>query len=584
MSKNNKEFIVLDLFDVIMKLYVMEYKDIFAFLEFEFHKIFEDKTFFKFAEVRNLEENKNINLNKIYENISQKYNLDIKKLEIIKEKEIEIIINLCEERNNIKKLIKNKNVIIYSKKSYSIDTIKRIITKSSIKNIYSFEFLYDYKDIKALIKSLKNKYNKIHFVSSNWEDIQICIDEKIDYKFYPKCTDIFMGYINECDVKDIGLITKKVQNNYIDMERYTEITGVRCSLALIANKFFDNTNSKYDITPQIVGYYFLGMHLISICNWLKEISNDNQKIIFLSRDGYLVKRAYEIFKEGATTNYLYTSRKAYIPLIIETKSDMYFLNKILNIKHQNMKSLINLLKPILNIPKKIEYKEEYINFQNEQEFENAITFLMKYFDKEKRNKYFEKVFQYLYNIIEENNLIFDIGYSAYFEYILNEKLKCKVDAAFIHTNNSTAYNNSHIGKEKFKIHNFYDFKPKYSGTLRELLISDTGASCTGYKISDEKAVPILDKKSELKNKQKEKIELIQDSSIEFIRDFKEKFDDLIEYIDFNKYFMSLPFEFFMHKTKKEDKIKLLGKKFIFEVNDNEIVNLIDDWENNSKEV
>ena len=40
----------------------------------------------------------------------------------------------------------------------------------------------------------------------------------------------------------------------------------------------------------------------------------------------------------------------------------------------------------------------------------------------------------------------------------------------------------------------------------------------------------------------------------------------------------LPFEYFMHKTTVDEKRKIFGKNFKFEINESEYINLVDEWE------
>lgn len=63
------------------------------------------------------------------------------------------------------------------------------------------------------------------------------------------------------------------------------------------------------------GYEAFGPVLFAFCNWIKSYceKNDIEKIYFLSRDGKIVKQAYDIlFDEDKKTNYFHASRRAII--------------------------------------------------------------------------------------------------------------------------------------------------------------------------------------------------------------------------------------------------------------------------------
>ena len=97
--------------------------------------------------------------------------------------------------------------------------------------------------------------------------------------------------------------------------------GIRCMLAMVANKIFDNPyltpfheTHDFNANTYFIGYYDLGMHLMDVTRWLKSIAlkEHRENIHFVSRDGYLPMKAFEILKKyesiNTQSNYLYIQK------------------------------------------------------------------------------------------------------------------------------------------------------------------------------------------------------------------------------------------------------------------------------------
>lgn len=593
-----KEVYVIDIFDVLLKSYVLEHKDIYQIINYKFKEIFPERIALDFSKIRLdveqelSQQNENYTIYDIYNRIEEDYSISqntpgggYRLLTY----EIQLLNNLYNIRDSVLKQIEKHKVYFISKKSYDKKIIMELLKNKKITN----KLKINEEDIiicneNSLEKTLKelNAIYKIKYVTSYYNEIELCKKNNIDCHFYPKTTDIFMGYINESKVNNLGLINKKMNNEYIDLDNYTEIFGVRLSIALIASKLCDdeffNINLDFNANNKIIGYYPFGMHLLSIVNWINNIAQNNEKIVFLARDGFLPKKAFEILS-NKDTSYLHISRRSYIPLLIKQKEDMFVIKNYINIKHCSPKNIVSILRPILTKKHRLNHFENYNKiFENEKEYRKFIEKLMQYYDEKEYNNYLNIFKEYINSIVKDNSIIFDIGYSGFPEYLMSSLTCKKISTCFIHSINSKSYENSKFGN-KYKLYNFYPYKPKYYGTLRELLISDTKPSCIAYK-KNVKGIKIIFENQKLKKQEIKIIKEIQNSSLEFIKDFISIHKEYINYIDLNNYYMSLPFEYFMHSIKKEEKEKIFGTQFEFEVNQNEYINLIKEWEKNTKGV
>ena len=61
-----------------------------------------------------------------------------------------------------------------------------------------------------------------------------------------------------------------------------------------------------------VGYSVLGPILVEFCSWISEVKaeRDYESLVFVARDGYLMKRAYDILYPDCATSYLLASRRS----------------------------------------------------------------------------------------------------------------------------------------------------------------------------------------------------------------------------------------------------------------------------------
>ena len=119
--------------------------------------------------------------------------------------------------------------------------------------------------------------------------------------------------------------------------------GIRCMLAIVANKYFSNPFRSYsprtdfNRDPYYMGYFALGMHDFGIAMWLKEElkKNQNRCIHFVARDGYVVKQVYDILRntylDMPKSKYFHMSRKSLLPLAITSKESFHTLRRYMTL-------------------------------------------------------------------------------------------------------------------------------------------------------------------------------------------------------------------------------------------------------------
>jgi len=594
-----------DLFDtlVVRPFYVPS--DMFQLLDKEFIEKSNCNSIVKFSKIRKDVEiflrgenwRKNIHevtLKEIYNYIQTKYSVDKKIINYFMNREIEMELEFCKKRKtgyDLYLLAKefNKKVIVTSDIYLDKETIEKILKNNDyeINKVYLSSVIKKTKaegDLYSFVLEHEkiNPTEMIHIGDNYKSDVEKAKEKDINALHLPRTVDKFMNS-NNC-----GTFYEYMKMFNVDTRPYIDNFGVRCSIALVANKFFDNPfvnfceGSTFNANPFLLGYYGLGMNILSIGNWL--LSDTKKKKItslsFMARDGLIPMKATEIIKKETNINksidlkYIYVSRKALMPLVIDSKISLNMLNTYLTSYTKiNPMDVLKQLKVILKDAEKEKYvkfvrKNGYNENHNFKDYDEFICFLQllydEWYDKKKYLTYYNLAKKYLEEFYSDNSATFDIGYSGKPESLITKIIGKPVHTYFVHTNSSEAYNNSCLSE--YELNTFIDFKPTLTGTIRELLYSDIHPSCVGYEYDEEnkKTIPVFGKEESYTYFNIDIINSIQNSSLEFVKDFSTTFSKYFSAIDLNRYYMSLPYEYFLHYSGYFDNI--LMRNVLFEDN------------------
>ena len=605
------KIVSFDMFDTLVNRPFFKPSDMFKLLNKDFLEIFSSIKAIDFSKIRiyseaMLREIKaekgipEVTLDEIYDYMANTYNLDKNKLEILKSKEMEMEYHFSGRRETGYELYKfakflNKKVILTS----DIYLPKDLIVKLLNKNDYEFDELY----ISSELMKSKGKGDMFQHIIDNektteilhigdniYSDYQKPLEYNLKSAILYKAIDVMMGKTDK-NVGYCGELHKKFVSFNHDHLTYLEIFGVRCSLAIVANYYFDNPfrpfNSwtEFNGDPYFIGYYALGMQSMALSSWLLEDAANNKidSISFMARDGYLPFKTSTILKssnknyKNIELNYIYVSRKSLMPLLLRDKSGLSMIETYLNYKTITPNDVIKQFTSVFRCNSKIENelkRKIHLNkkFETQREFNEALSLIYdKCFDAEKYNNYYEICKKYFSDNYSGNASTFDIGYSGKPEAIISSIINKPVTTYFIHINNSNAFNNSTNSNSKLKV--FYDYKPTLTGTIRELFISSTAQSCIGYEYDNDRVVPIFSKKEKYTSYNLDMINKIQNGAIDFVKDFLKMFGDYISLIDLNKYYMSIPFEYYCHYAQFGD--RLPTSSILFEDNVNNYIEMND---------
>lgn len=579
------DVVSFDVFDTLLMRPFLEPVDLFSILEDYANKLLDSVDSIHFKTIRIEAEkharhlawtfnnnNQEVSLDDIYETIGATTCLDKQFIEKIKAKEIELELHYLSRRNSGYELYSmakhlGKKIIITSDMYLSKEIIKIALEKNGytdFDNIFVSSELNLTKSTGDLFKHIRKIYaNKriVHGGDNYHSDVEVPRNLGLDVFHLPKAVDIFAGkypqiyagsFFSSLPQKTFGMIRTETAYDFL---------GFRCALALIANKLFDNPftwsspNSDFSGDTNQIGYSILGMYILASCIDLKDHIQKYDTILFYARDGYLVKRAFELFKQtfnlNIKTEYCYVSRKSLMPLFISKKEDLYSFVNFFE-KHTSINDVLKVLSHIskFNFNQSLDVAKKFIDFDISDKvgWMKFLTFFAEeLYSQEKVDNYKSSAKKYFDRICQKKCASIDVGYSFRADYLLNKVYNYNITPYVIHINNEHAI--ARTTKGNIKWHSILSYTPLVTGCLRETSVSEIGPSCIGY---DEDGNPILehfraDYPACLE------INCLQHSAVQFIKDYLSFFDD-----DFNlmrvRYFdLCLPFEIFNIEAKITDR-------------------------------
>ncbi|MDR2341586.1 MAG: hypothetical protein LBD84_00900 [Campylobacteraceae bacterium] len=445
-----------DLFDTLAERDFCEPHELFLFIEPKVQKFLNNKNF-KYHYFRRQAEvdarrvtngEFEVTLDQIYEKMIEITGL--KKDEIRSIKKIEIAAELAlvhpkmkmvREYNFSKTILKNRCIITdtYLPKI----TIFSILQKIGISDYSDVYVSSDTKTRKhngtifiEYLQKVKNLYQInperiLHIGDNEIADGQMAKKHGIKTYIFPKAIDNYKK----------SLLGKTMISTY-------KQGGISSSIinGIFANKFYSahwskiNQKSLFCADPQVYGYTVIGPLVLGFSQWLYRRASfyNIENLYFLSRDGWLLKKAYD-YLYGSLTNapkshYLYCSRRSVMVASIKNKECIYEIAA----QNFNAKSLASFLEnrfgliwdnAIENTAKKYNLSKNYIlSPLHEQakfkKFLDAIyPIILKNAEKEKNGylNYLNSI-GFIKSINNKNTAVVDIGYSGSMQLYLKKLL------------------------------------------------------------------------------------------------------------------------------------------------------------------
>lgn len=488
LTLEKKDFIVID-FDLLININTISYNYILDYIEcllpsyqiniknYKKNRLRAEKTCKK----------EKLNLDNIYEKFINNHNLKAQLIKI----ENEVFIKFVALNNEMLQVYNylvssNKKIIIRNNTVFNNDTLTIILNKFKLKKIYKILKSNDLPNDYLLLTKTNNKHTK------NLDNAILLKKDK---------------YINENKFK---VLIKKQKMNKNEAMNFSFICG-----------FINNNLYSQDYYEQI-GYGKFGILLYGFIQYLlKNINPEISRVYFLARDGYIIKKAFDILnkKENLESYYLYVSRSS--------------LKKSIYNKAKNIKELLD----IADLRYNFKYgwlldelgliEEDYANKISKGREEiiskshiTQITSDIESFKEiiKKRSIDTEKNLKIYLDKLKFNDhiAVVDIGYKGTIQHYLQTINNNFIEGYYICLDKKNIYKDV-IAHEFLKCNeNIYP----YVGAF-ELFFSANHGSTKNYQNGSYEL-----KNLEFKASEVNKILNIQNSALEFIQEF-EKFESLL---------------------------------------------------------
>lgn len=375
------EYISFDVFDTLLFRNVGDYKDIFYFIEEKYNQQFSDKiSNFRTARIvaeqqaRNESQREDITFDDIYNklNYSDHIKNTLKKIELQSEFEsvfpnIVMVDFLLNCKRNGKKIIITTDMYLPNDVIYKM--LKKCgIRKEYINNIFISGEIglskYSGRLFHYILNTLKINSNSICHIGDN------------------KISDIKRP-------KDYGIKSFfRIYNLPIEMYGWRTSNWKLNYIVKLAQSNYSNCNP---IPPYRIACSAMGPFIISFCNWLKAISEKEGTIGFVAREGYLLKKCFDLLYPEQNNLYVrYNKNVLRLPMLYLNPTIECFL-KTIPYRNYYTKNEIYTLLHIDNISK-IEQINKLTSFDRVQRSDMY---------DEKFNNWFLKVLNIIHEEIEE---------------------------------------------------------------------------------------------------------------------------------------------------------------------------------------
>lgn len=594
------EVVSFDIFDTLLLRNTYCPTDVFVLMSVEMQDRLSTAFFCKFDQIRQTAEhyarqkhiNPEIDIDDIYNYMIENYGLDPKLANDLKEKEMEIEYEVSTKRVTGFDLydiatINQKKIVYVSDMYLTEEFIYSLLNKNGydinnklyLSNVYK-ENKYGGGLYKKVIKDCHVKGKDIVHIGDNYfSDVEQAKKSGIKSFWLPNVNHLFYeNLFTKMDYFDVKPIDIR-NNQYI---------GLRQMFATVQNKLFDfpfvNSFSNLQLSTKYLGFYAVGMELFAFVDWITENVREKNCVHFVARDGYIPQKAYEIFrqydKKLPKSNYFYMSRKFLYPLSINTKNDFYTSFNQMNLLNFNITKILGYFPEKCVNKEKLEElskSKKCKNFTDLDDFCKNIDIIYDCIDFKEFSKYKEKVKKYLAKIVKQKDILIDIGYSGRGEAIISSLLNFSIESLYIHGNGDLLYQNAN--KSGCKNKSFFNYKPKVTGELREMLFMKRDPSFIGYSFDEDGKISMMFDNKNANNEHEHAIlNAIQVNAVQFIELLFNNNKNFMECLRmYPKEVATIPLENFLHNPDYLDKMMLGKFGFEDDIGLGEI-NVISNWD------
>lgn len=532
-----------------------------------------------------------VTLGEIYDYMGSAFNLSKSALAEIKKCEEGTELFFCRARTAGKELydlakFTGKKVVLTSDMYLEKNLIEKILKQCGYAGYDGLFLSSDYRKLKItgslfqeVLKITGERAESVMHIGDNWNSDKIAAEKAgMQALFFPKAIETYTNNISNIYTGDSFKELYEGRHRNLDSRVLIGQLSIRCLYAVAAYGCFDNPfrsfnkESYYNADPYYMGFAAMGMHLFGVAEWIHRITAEKgyERIIFLARDGFLVKSVYELLYgevKSVKSDYFYTNRKVLLPYALDKREDLFSVWQYIDLSEVGPSDIFDMFSAVC---KKLSenaihrYQKRGIEldkpFKNKSNFFNFISALLEIsFDAGKFERLHKEGWAAFAKVFEGNCVCFDIGYSGRLQKILCRLAGKPIDVFYIHNNGYEALKTAE--ENGFSIYSFYDFSPTITAVLREYLISDFSAPCTGYDIVGEELIPRFDEKEGGRYAEYYAVEEMQRGALDYCRYLNEWFGEFRDKLICRAADVSMAFENFLINVRDFDR-KAFSNSFV----------------------
>ena len=440
-----------------------------------------------------------ITIDEIYEVMAQKMGVDLSLCDELQKLEEELYISLACPRESGRKLLEEslaagKKTVLISDMYLKGDTIRAILERSGIKG-YSDMLVSSDTGLRKLTGNLfryaAEKYNvapeeMLHIGDYYESDIKTACEAGLNAVLLPPAEKVF-------EEKGCLEPSRKLCSTFTDLEAARSSLFLGACEKMAANMYFDDPfrefteGSCYNADPYFAGYAALGPQVLQFSLWLSSKAKEYNasRMIFLSRDGYLPKKEYDMLADVIPglpeSDYLPVSRLSVLPAMFSGPSDLFTIP--LDPSYHTAQSVFGLLSFCCRDGVTVEDilpqqpADEKLTRGKLTEFISA--FIAKAYDSKKHQESIKTIRDFLISRgVNDDSLIFDMGYSGRTIAAMGYASGKKPHVCYFHKDARSCHMYEQMSG--IKIDAFLDMSPQMEATMREYSYLEDAPSCIGY--------------------------------------------------------------------------------------------------------
>lgn len=456
------EVISFDIFDTLLLRSVEKPVDVFAYMEALYHfPHFQDLRIRAEVEARRESDNGEVNLRQIYNVIARKSDIDI---DVWMEREIEAEMLICTENPYFKQIVQrlqkaDKRIIAVSDMYLPLETIEKLLRKCGYIGFEKIFISNEYHlskargDLYDVVKEYIQSATVLHIGDNIASDFAMAKKRGFDAKHYYNVNAKYqVSNLVYGMTRLVGAFSKGIINAYLNNGTNKE------------NPYFE------------YGMVNGGLLACGYCEYLNEIVKKHEidKILFVARDGHIIKKVYDRYYQKCETEYMLFSRFCAEQILFNRYTEDYIKH---NMEYRlRFEKKVNLRQLLYETDLQFledDFKSSGLDLDELFTEKNCKKVIAKIYDcKAKINTYFEEtrknMYEYLKPMIENCSkvLVVDLGWfgtgGIAVKYLLEDVYKTGITvlSALVGTNEDTSLEGRIANKELFPyayspIHDLY---------------------------------------------------------------------------------------------------------------------------------